>query len=320
MDIKNKSVLVTGGAGFIGSHVVDSLIKEHPEKIVVLDNFYLGKRSNLDDARNNFGGLIIEESDLTNYKELKRVVNGHGIDIVYNLAVIPLPTSLVKPEWTFKSNVMMTLNLCKLQRDGKFRKLVQFSSSEACGSAIQVPMTEDHPLNPETSYAASKAATDHLALSYGRTFGMDVVVIRPFNNYGPRQNSGKYAGIVPLTIKRIMKDEPIVIYGDGRQTRDYIYVTDTAEATVEISKRDDMKNLTINIASGEELQILDLVEKITGKMGYTKDFVYKEERPGDIKRHVADISLAKKLINFKPKTMLDEGLKLTIEWFRKNDS
>ncbi|MFH1276289.1 MAG: SDR family NAD(P)-dependent oxidoreductase, partial [Candidatus Woesearchaeota archaeon] len=301
MSLKDKSILVTGGAGFIGSHLVDRLIKEEPSKIIVASNFFLGSVKNLKESQENFPELKIIRCDVADYEDIEEVVKEHNFDVVFNLSVIPLPTSLVRPEWTIMKNVEMTLNICKLLREGKFKKLIQFSSSEVPGSAKIVPMPEDHPLNPETPYAASKAATDHIALSYHHTFGCDVSVVRPFNQYGPRQNAKRYAGIIPLMIGRIMRNEPLIIYGDGEQTRDFLYVTETADAVVEVAKCPEAVGKIINIASGMEISMNHVVKSIANLMNYDKPIIYKDARPGDVRRHIADVTLAKNILNWEPK-------------------
>jgi UDP-glucose 4-epimerase len=142
--------------------------------------------------------------------------------------------------------------------------------------------------------------------------------IRPFNNYGPRQNEGSYAGVIPLTIKRILNGEPPVIYGDGKQTRDYIYVTDTANAAVDIYNSKNTRNKVLNIASGKEIPIETLIKMIAECLEYNKPISYEQSRPGDVRRHVADICLAEELISFKPTISFEEGLKSTIEWYKEN--
>ncbi len=316
--LKNKKILVTGGAGFIGSHVVDALIKEKPESITVASNFFLGNRDNLKYAMKNFENVKLVYLDVADYEGVRLLFDENNFDVVFNLAVVPLPTSLVRPRWTYLQNVKMTLNICDMARENKFKSLIQFSSSEAFGTAQYVPMDEKHPTNPETVYAASKIATDHITLSYHRTYGIDASTIRPFNTYGPRQNARKFAGIVPLMIGRVLRGEDLVIYGDGEQTRDFIYVTDTADAAIQIYKNKNTRGKIINVASGKEVSMNKIVSLIAKEMKYNKPIVYKEARPGDVRRHLASIELAKKLINFKPKVSVEEGMKKTVEWYVKN--
>jgi UDP-glucose 4-epimerase len=315
MNLKNKTVAVTGGAGFVGSHLVDRLITKEPKKIIVISNFFLGKEDNLLDAKSKFDVEIVK-ADVSNLYELGEAMNKQKVEAVFNLAVIPLPTSLTQPDWTFRQNVEMTLNLCEMQRHGWFETLLQFSSSEAYGSTIISPMKEDHPVNPTTPYGASKLATDHIALSYNKTFGTKTSVIRPFNIYGPRQNDKKYAGLIPLTINRILNNEPLIINGDGKQTRDYTYVTDIADAAISICESDRTIGKIVNIGSGKDFSINHIVGTIAKLMNYDGAIVNKEGRLGEVSRLIADISLAKELINYSPSVDFETGLKLTIDYYK----
>ncbi len=317
MSLENKSVLVTGGAGFIGSHLVDQLIREKPSNLVVVDNFFLGKESNLNEAKLSYPQLKVYHQDASDYEAMKDIVQSEDIQVVFNLAVVPLPASLERPAWTYGQNNNITLCWCELARETYFDTLIHFSSSEVYGSCRYAPMDENHPLNPTTPYGASKAASDLLVLSFIKTFSIDAAIIRPFNNYGPRQNKGNYAGVIPLTIERILSGEAPVIYGDGEQIRDYIYVTETAEATIEIYNHENTRGKVINIATGSEITVNQLVGLIAQHMGYDKAIAYEEERPGDVRRFIASIGLAQDLINFKPGINLEEGMKLTIEWYMK---
>jgi UDP-glucose 4-epimerase len=318
LSLRNKSIVVTGGAGFIGSHLIDALIKEEPEKVIAICNFSLGKKENLKEAGENFKNLKIIKQNVADYEAVKKIFENESVDIVYSLAVIPLPASLEDPLGSTIENLRITTNICELLRKGLFTKLINFSSSEAYGTARKVPMNEEHPLNPETPYAASKAGSDLIVDSYFRTFKLPVATLRPFNNYGPRQNAGKFAGIIPLTIKRILNNEDILINGDGEQTRDFIFVTDTAKAAVEFGKNNNVLGKTINVASGREISINYLIELIKKEFNYKGKINYGPERPGDVRRHFADISLAKKILGFEPSIRIEDGIKVTCDWYKKN--
>lgn len=315
MDLKNKSIVVTGGAGFIGSHLVDGLIKENPEKLIVLSNFFIGSRENLKDAQEKFPNLEIKEIDVTNYDKIESYFKNNPIDVVFNLAVIPIVTSLTKPAWTFKTNVDISATFCELARKDYFKKLVQFSSSEVYGTAKYIPMDENHPLNPETPYAASKAATDHLVLSYFRTFGIDISLVRPFNNYGPRQSATKFVGLIPGTIVRAMKNEDVIIQGDGKQTRDYIFVEDTIKGAIKVAKSNNTKGRVVNIATGKEISINYLLNELNSILNKNIVPVHMDERAGDIQKSVADISKFKTLLNI-PITDFNLALKETIKCYQ----
>ena len=308
---------MTGGAGFIGSYLVDRLIVENPANLVIVDNFFLGKERNLKQAKDKFP-IKVYNQDATDYDAMKEIVNNESIDVVFNLAVIPLLSSHVNPVDNWNVNVNIVLVLCELIRDNLFSTLIHFSSSEAYGSAKKIIMDEGHPLHPTTPYAASKAAADHLVISYCETFGIDASIVRPFNNYGPRQNEGSYAGVIPITMKRIMNGIPPIIYGDGEQTRDYIYVADTVDAVIDVYKNKNTRSKIINIATGQEITINKMISTIAEIMRFDEPIIYEETRLADVRRHRGDISLAEKLIGFKPKVGFEEGIQKTVEWYKRN--
>jgi UDP-glucose 4-epimerase len=316
MKLKNKSVLVTGGAGFIGSHLVDALTEEQPDTLVVVDNLFLGKDENLKAAGLRYPELQVYHEDASDLLKMKEIMEVHGTEVVFNLAVIPLLASLDKPCWTFKKNIDISINMCELALNDSFKTLIHFSSSEVYGTSIYAPMDENHPLNGTTTYAASKAASDLLVMSYYRSFGIDTSIIRPFNNYGPRQNERSYAGVIPITITRIMNGEKPIIHGDGRQTRDYLYVTDTADAAIKIYNSNKTRGKILNIASGKEIAIEYLVKIIAQYLHYDKEIQYDLERPADVRRHIANIYLAEDLIGFKQKITFEEGIGKTIDWYK----
>ncbi|MCK4735887.1 MAG: GDP-mannose 4,6-dehydratase [Methanophagales archaeon] len=318
MSLKNKSVLVSGGAGFIGSHLVDRIVKEEPEKLVVVDNFFLGRKSNLEEAKRKYPNLKIYDQDATDYERMSLIMKEEAIEAVFNLAIVPLPVSLEKPKWTYEHNIAISSSYCELLRNDFFKTLINFSSSEAYGTYICATMDESHSLNPMTPYAASKASVDHLVLSYCRTFGIDAAIVRPFNNFGPRQNDKSYAAVIPLTIRRILSGEAPVIYWDGEQSRDFIFVTDTADGAIEVYNHKNTRGKVLNIASGKDTTINTVVKTITKLLNCDKPIVYKEKRPGDVRRHIANTFLARDLLNFKPKISFEEGMKLTVEWYKNS--
>jgi len=317
LSLKGKSVLVTGGAGFIGSHLVDRIIREEPENLVVVDNFFLGKESNLKDAKRYRPNPKIYNHDASDCEMMRKVFDDESVEVVFNLAVVPLPVSLSKPRWAFEQNVGITATMCELAREDCYKTLIHFSSSEAYGSSEYAPMDEKHPSHCTTTYAASKAASDQLVFAYCTNFGIDASIVRPFNNYGPRQNEGSYAGIIPLTIKRILAGESPVVYGDGKQTRDYLFVTDTADAAVRVYECKSTRNKLLNIASGEETPIEYLVRTIAELMNCHRGIKYEKERPGDVRRHIANTFLAEDMLGFRPTLDMKAGLKITIEWYKK---
>ncbi|MDO9546736.1 MAG: NAD-dependent epimerase/dehydratase family protein [Pelolinea sp.] len=316
--LTNKKVLVTGGAGFIGSHLVDRIIQENPSDIHVVDNFFLGEEENLEDAHKMRPDLEVFRLDASDLAAMRDLVEEKAIEVVFNLAVIPLPTSLKYPVWTVNVNIGLALTFCELARTNSIETLIHSSSSEAYGSAKTIPMNEDHPMNPKTPYAASKLAGDELVLSYIRTFGIDAAVVRPFNNYGPRQNPGRYAGIIPIVVKKLKKNEPIEIFGDGEQTRDYIFVKETADAFVKVYQNNASRGKVLNIATGKEITINDLVAKLLEILGKQDHPVFhSEDRIGDVRRHCGGVDLAKDLIGFQPHVMPEQGLLETALWYQE---
>ncbi len=319
MSLRDRSVLVTGGAGFIGSHLVDRLITEAPRKIVVVDNFFLGSESNLADARSAYPDLEVLRLDASDLASMQDVVVEHAIETVFDLAVVPLPTSLDYPHWTMLTNIGITATFCEIARRGLIERLVHMSSSEAYGSGRYMPMDEAHPDDAITPYAASKAAEDHIIRSYVQTFGIDATVVRPFNNYGPRQNPGSYAGIIPIVVHRVARGLPIEIHGDGEQTRDFTFVRDTADLTVTIHETAAARGEEINVATGVGTSINHLVARILEIMGVPDHpVVHTPERPGDVRRHQADASKLIGLIGRQPAVLGDDELSETVEWYRKH--
>jgi UDP-glucose 4-epimerase len=176
-------------------------------------------------------------------------------------------------------------------------------------------MDEAHPAVPSTPYAASKLAGDQVVLSYWHTFGLDAAVIRPFNNFGPRQNAGTYAGIIPIVVDRATRGEPIEIYGDGEQTRDFVFVRDTADAAIRLFGTSAARGRIVNVASGREVSVNELVATMLDILGSDVEVRHVDPRPGDVRRHLASIDLARELIGYEPRTSLHDGLAETIDWY-----
>jgi len=313
--LAGKSVLVLGGAGFIGSHLVDRLADEGPRRVSVVDNLFLGREENLATARERLADLRFHEQDATDEAALEAIVRTDETEVVFNLAVVPLPASLERPMWSVEHNVRLALVPCELLRAGAFETLIHVSSSEAYGSAAYVPMDEAHPPVPSTPYAASKLAGDQIVLSYQHTFGLDAAIIRPFNNFGPRQNAGSYAGIIPIVVNRATRGEPIEIYGDGEQTRDFVFVRDTADAAIAMYREPATRGRIVNVASGREVSVNELVRLLLEAIGADVPVRHVEPRPGDVRRHWASIDLARELIGYEPRTSLRDGLAETVAWY-----
>jgi UDP-glucose 4-epimerase len=248
---------------------------------------------------------------------MREIVRTEQVDVVFEMAVVPLPTSLVHPRWTCDVNLSLATVACELLREGLYRTLVHFSSSEVYGTARYVPMDEAHPLEPSTPYAASKAGADHIAASYAKTFGLDVTTVRPFNGFGPRQNEGAYAGVIPVVIARALAGEPIFIHGDGEQTRDFTFVGEIADAAVQAYLHPATRGRVLNVCSGREISVNVLVAKLLDVLAADVPVVHDDPRPGDVRRHCGSPAAAVELLGMRPGGRLDEGLAETVRWYRE---
>ncbi len=312
-ELSGKTVLVTGGAGFIGSHLVDRLLAEGAAHVAVIDNMFLGSEGNLSDAQAT-DKLSFYKDDAELVTSLDYIFNRHPIDIVFNCATKALNYSFLNPANAFGTNVTVALNLLELQRRGAFTSLCHFSTSEVYGSAVYEPMDEKHPRNPTTTYAAGKAAADLAVESYVHMFGLDGFIVRPFNNYGPRQNHrGLLAGVIPLTAWRILTGGTPEIHGDGKQSRDFIHVRDTVDAVVKLF-RVLPTGESVNISTDNQIAIGDLVTRIAAMLGYREEIVCKPARQADVLCHNASNQKVRALIDYSL-TDFETGLRETLDWY-----
>lgn len=311
-----SSVLVTGGAGFIGSHLVDTLLKEGATEMVVIDNLFTGDEANLADAMKT-GRVTLYKDDAELATSLEYIFTKHKIDIVFNCATKALNYSFTNPANAFSTNVNVVLNLLELQRRGLFNTLCHFSTSEVYGSAVYEPMDENHPKNPTTTYAAGKAAADHAVESYVKMFDLDAFIVRPFNNYGPRQNyKGYLAGIIPITAWRVLNNISPELHGSGTQSRDFIYVYDTVDAVVKLYSVMP-KGESVNISTDNQLSVKEILEKICAEMKYSGQLVNKPERKSDVLCHSASNKKVNEMIDYSL-TDFEQGLRETLDWYKSN--
>lgn len=313
VDLTGARALVLGGAGFIGSHLVDGLVAAGAERVAVVDDLSLGKRENLAEHP----AVTLEVADACDEAPLRALVEQDGpYDYCFNLAVIPLPHSLEHPRENVDRNIAMTTAACEVGRDGGFARLVQFSSSEVYGTARTAPMGEDHPLGAHTPYAAAKAATDLVALSYLHTFGLDTIVVRPFNAYGERQNATAYAGLIPVVIRNVLAREPVVINGDGHQTRDMTHVSDTVRGTLALAAARELTGGTYNLGHGTEASVIEMVAALLAALERPDHpVVHGPERPGDVRRLLADIGAAREAVGYEPTVSVADGFARTVRWY-----
>ncbi len=310
---RGKKIVITGGAGFVGSHLVDFLAPDN--EIIIVDDFSTGKEENLESFRDDPHVRIVR-ADVRCGERIRTIIK--GADIVYHLAAKNLRESLSDPQGVNDVNVTGTIQVCQAAVANRVERFVYVSSSEVYGSADSVPISETHPTMPRTPYGASKLAGEVFALSFFHTYSIPIFVIRPFNCYGPR---GHYRGtsgeVIPRFIVRAMSSVPLPVFGDGLQTRCFSYIEDIARGIIEASMCDELVGRPVNIASDEERTILEVGQMIIDLLGVkSPGFVHYPERPGDIRRQRADVSLAAATFHFEPSTRLHEGLQRHIHWMK----
>jgi UDP-glucose 4-epimerase len=315
-NIKGSVILVTGGAGFIGSNLVERLLKEGAKEIIVVDNLFCGREDNLPFVYTDPVPVILYKEDAEFISSLEYIFDKHKINIVINCATKALNYSFINPANAFSVNTNIVINLLELLRKQKYETLCHFSTSEVYGTAIYEPMDEAHPKNPMTTYAAGKAAADIAVETYVRMFNLDAFIFRPFNNYGPKQNyRGYLSAVIPITAYRIFNSQRPVVYGTGRQTRDFIFVEDTLDALIKIFPL-ITKGDAVNVSSDNKIAIIDVIKKVCELMKYKGDIEFKPERHADVQCHNADNTKIKSLIDYQL-TSFDEGISRTISWYEK---
>ena len=314
--MSRTSTIVTGGAGFIGSELVRQLTAGG-SPVVVIDNLVNGKRENLADVEGRVTVLEYDIRDVSAYTPILR-----DAEVVYHLACLGVRHSVHSPLENHDVNATGTLRLLEASRAAGVPKFVYVSSSEVYGTAQRVPMTEDHPTFPSTVYGGSKLAGEAYTRAYHRTYGFPTVVVRPFNTYGPRSHhEGDSGEVIPKFILRCLAEKPMVIFGDGTQTRDFTYVSDSARGIILAATTAAAVGRTLNLGSGFELSINDLaraIAEMTERPG--AEVIHDEARPGDVDRLYADMSQAKSLLGYEPKVRLEEGLAMLLAWYRSQDA
>lgn len=318
-DIKGKNVLVTGGAGFIGSHLCDGLLEKGAAKVVCLDNFFLGKMENIEDALKD-DRFVLYRDDARNFGVVQAILEKENIEVVFNMATIALNYSFFNPFDAYMVNVEIANILLELLKVGAYKTLIHTSSSEAYGTAQYSPMDENHPTDPTTPYAAGKAAADLMVHSFYKVLGLDISIVRPFNNYGPRQNAvGSLAAIIPATARRIKEGGMPMVEGDGEQTRDFIYVKDTVRGLILAYEKEESRGKIINLGSGKDISINNLLQGICDYYNYTGKWEHRPARTSDVRNLCASSKRAKEILGFEPQVSFDEGIKLTLDWYKDKE-
>ena len=307
-------VLVTGGAGFIGSHLIDKLLHEGFE-VIALDDFSSGKIENL---RHHSGASSFRliRGDIRNMGDVKKAVE--DADAVFHLAaIVSVPLSVKNPSLVDDVNVRGTLNLLEASLDADVKRFVYASSCAVYGETSDLPIDERHPTAPLSPYAASKLAAEHHCRAFQKDYGLETVCFRYFNAYGLRQKKGPYSGVITRFINRIKQEKPPVIYGDGSQTRDFVHVDDVAEASELALHRREAVGEVFNIGTGKATTINQLTQILTKLMGKPElKPVYTNPRPGDIKHSRANITKAQTVLGYTPKISLEQGLRALLNRMR----
>ena len=318
--LKNENVLVTGADGFIGSHLVEELLEQGAKVRALVYYNSEGRWGLLEDIKfKSNKNLEVILGDINDPHFCKRLLEGQKI--VFNLAaLIAIPYSYIAPTSYFQTNVLGTINLLEEARRAKIKRFVSTSTSEVYGSALYEPMDENHPQQAQSPYAASKVASDKVALSYFLSFGLPVTIVRPFNNFGPRQSA---RAVIPTIVSQLLSKEiKKVRLGSLKPIRDYTFVKDTAKAMIKIALSEKTVGEVINIGMGKGYSIKEIYNIICQMTGITKEIVTDEERirprKSEVWRLICDNKKIKKITKWEPETSFEEGVKITIDWIHNN--
>ncbi len=313
----NKKVLVTGADGFIGSHLTEALLQKGAKVRAFVYYNSFGSWGWLDSLPKNHQRKIdIFSGDIRDPHGVQKAVE--GIDIIFHLAaLIGIPFSYHSPDSYVDTNVKGTLNVLQAARNKGVKKIIHTSTSEVYGTAQSVPISETHPLNPQSPYAASKAAADHLAQSFHLSFGLPVATIRPFNTYGPRQSA---RAVIPTIMSQLCAGKKTIHLGNIHATRDFNFVSDTVDAFLRVAESDKTVGQVLNVGSGRETSIADLVKLIAGMLKVKAIVAIEKERLrpalSEVERLLCDAGALRRLCGWSPQVSLEEGLRQTYRWIK----
>jgi UDP-glucose 4-epimerase len=308
-----RAYLVTGGAGFIGSHIAERLVLDG-HTVRILDDFSSGRESNLDSFRND---IEIVHGDIRDADVVKRATK--GVDIVFHEAALgSVPRSVVDPLTTHEVNITGTLNVFLAARDAGARRVVYASSSSVYGETPVLPKREDMTAQPLSPYALSKLVGEHYASVFKQIYGFEIVSLRYFNIFGPRQDpESQYAAVVPRFITALLNGKAPVVYGDGLQSRDFTYVENVVNANVLASEAEGMAGRAFNVACGGRYTLLQLLARLKEILGSDIEPVHEAARAGDVRDSQASIEAAEQGFGYRVSVDFDEGVRRTVDWYRK---
>jgi nucleoside-diphosphate-sugar epimerase len=303
--------LVTGGAGFIGSNIVERLVQQG-ERVRVLDNFSTGKRQNL---ASWLSQIELIEGDIRDLDAVRRAMQGVGY-VLHQAALPSVPRSIADPVSTHQVNATGTLNVLLAARDAGVKRLVYASSSSVYGNSPELPKREDMPTNPLSPYAASKLAGENYCRAFWQVFGLETVCLRYFNVFGPRQDpTSQYAAVIPKFITAMLDGRHPVIYGDGTQSRDFTYVENVVQTNLLACHTEGVAGEVFNVACGERFTLLDLVGELEAVIGEKAEPKFTAPRPGDVKHSLAAIGKAGQRLGYDPAVCFEEGIRHTVAFF-----
>ena len=306
--------LVTGGAGFIGSHIAEALVKRG-DRVRALDNLITGRGENLSHLADKIEFI---EGDIRDYDTALRAARGARV-IFHQAAVPSVPRSVAEPALNHESNVNGTFNVLMAAREAGVRRVVYAASSSAYGDTETLPKHEDMPPSPLSPYAASKLFGEYYCQVFARVYQLETVSLRYFNVFGPRQDpSSPYSGVISKFVTALLAGETPVIYGDGEQSRDFTYIANVVEANLLAAESNDAIGQVMNLGIGERVTLNQLLAELQKIIGSNLPARYEEMRAGDVRHSLADISRARELIGYRPLVSFAEGLKQTVAWYQEN--
>lgn len=315
--IRESSFLITGGAGFIGSHIAEFLVKNSARRVVVFDNLSTGFESNISHL-NEFSNFEFFKGDITNVNDCLSACE--GIDFVSHQAALgSVPRSIENPLATHEANATGFLNILMACKEKKVKRIVYASSSSVYGDISDSPKTEDRIGKPLSPYAVSKLVNEQYASIFSSTYSMQIIGLRYFNVFGPRQNpQGAYAAAIPLFIHSILKNEKVFINGNGEQSRDFTYVDNAVQANISslLLPFTDSLNSVFNIACGKSISVNEMYSKISILLKSNNLAHYREQRLGDVMHSKADITKSQKYLNYQPSIDFEKGIQITVDWFK----